>query len=99
MGHDALPAVDDPATSGSVRVTRRIAAAGNGDLEDGQDVLGTVGRPRREPATIVNAEGLGRRCHRGIVGPIWRRTCSWSPPDLLPNRRLRGQATNDAGVA
>lgn len=47
--------------------------ARNGVLEDGENVLGTVGRPRRDHATIVNAEGLRRGGHGRSVGPGWLR--------------------------
>ncbi len=40
------------------------AVVRHGILEDGQDVLSTVGRPRRNSAASIDAQGLRRLCHR-----------------------------------
>lgn len=46
----------------------RSRVAGNGDLVDAEHMLGAVGRPRCDEATVVDAEGLRRGGHRGSVG-------------------------------
>src|SRR3954453_12026184 len=42
--------------------------ARHGVLVDDKNVLGAVGRPRRNESAMVNAQGLRRGCHRRSVG-------------------------------
>ena len=60
---------------------------GDGALEDDEDVLGAVGRPRRDHAAIFNAQRLRGACDQMSVGrrPLWT-GCLGRPPRRVSQR-------------